>query len=54
MTSPTPVPSPRIRAFARVWSAPLTDDACAAAGRGWMFFKGSGWWGGEVVSADAY
>jgi prepilin-type N-terminal cleavage/methylation domain-containing protein/prepilin-type processing-associated H-X9-DG protein len=49
-TSATPIPSPRTRAFARVWSAPLTDDACAAAGRGWMLFKGSGWWDGNYLS----
>ena len=49
-TSPTPVPIPRNRAFARVWSAPLTDDACIAAGRGWMFYKGSGWWDGNYLN----
>ena len=29
---------------------PLTDDGCAAAGRGWRFDKGNGWWDGDYRS----
>jgi prepilin-type N-terminal cleavage/methylation domain-containing protein/prepilin-type processing-associated H-X9-DG protein len=46
-TAPTPVPSPWIRAMARVAAGPLTDSACAVAGSGWLLNKGSGWWDGN-------
>jgi prepilin-type N-terminal cleavage/methylation domain-containing protein/prepilin-type processing-associated H-X9-DG protein len=46
-TAPTPVPSPWTRAMARVAAGPLTDDACAAAGSGWLLNKGAGWWDGN-------
>jgi prepilin-type N-terminal cleavage/methylation domain-containing protein/prepilin-type processing-associated H-X9-DG protein len=46
-TTPTPVPSPWSRAMARVAAAPLTDQACALSGSGWLLNKGSGWWDGN-------
>lgn len=45
--SPTPVPSPLIRAMARVTAAPLTDATCAVAGNGWLLNRGAGWWDGN-------
>ena len=49
-TSPTPIPSPIDRAFARVAVGPLTDDACALAGSGWLLNKGSSWWDGNYLN----
>jgi hypothetical protein len=49
-TSPTPPPRERNRAFARAWSPPLTETACASAERGWMFHKGAGWWDGNYLN----
>jgi prepilin-type processing-associated H-X9-DG protein/prepilin-type N-terminal cleavage/methylation domain-containing protein len=49
-TTPTPVPSPPIRAMARVVAPPLTDAACAAAGNGWLLNKGAGWWDGNYLN----
>jgi prepilin-type N-terminal cleavage/methylation domain-containing protein/prepilin-type processing-associated H-X9-DG protein len=49
-TTPTPVPAPRVRAFARVASAPLDEVSCAAAGAGWMLHKGAGWWDGNYLN----
>jgi len=48
-TTPTPVPSPRMRAMARVVAGPLTDATCAAAGNGWLLNKGAGWWDGNYL-----
>ena len=48
--TPTPVPAPRVRAFARVSAAPLDEAACAAAGAGWMLHKGAGWWDGNYLN----
>jgi prepilin-type N-terminal cleavage/methylation domain-containing protein/prepilin-type processing-associated H-X9-DG protein len=45
--TPLPVPSPLIRAMARVVAGPLTDAACAVAGNGWLLNRGSGWWDGN-------
>lgn len=45
--APVPVPSPLVRAMARVALAPLTDPACEAAGAGWLLNRGSGWWDGN-------
>ena len=41
-TTPTPVPVPLKRAMSRVAAGPLTDDACAASGAGWLLNKGAG------------
>ena len=49
--SPTPVPSPLLRAMARVATAPLTDAACALAPDGWLLNKGSSWWDGNYQNA---
>ena len=49
-TSPTPIPSRLGRSFARVSTGPLTDVACAAAGAGWLFNKGAGWWDGNYLN----
>jgi prepilin-type N-terminal cleavage/methylation domain-containing protein/prepilin-type processing-associated H-X9-DG protein len=49
-TTPTPVPTPWIRAFARVAAAPLTDPACAASGSGWLLNKGASWWDGDYLN----
>jgi prepilin-type N-terminal cleavage/methylation domain-containing protein/prepilin-type processing-associated H-X9-DG protein len=49
-TTPAPVPSQPARAFARVSAGPLTDDACAAAGAGWLFNKGAAWWDGNYLN----
>ncbi len=49
-TSPTPVPQPVDRAFARVSAGPLTDDACAAAPSGWLLNKGAAWWDGNYLN----
>ena len=46
-TTPTPLPSPLMRAMSHVAAAPLTDATCAAAGLGWLLNKGSGWWDGN-------
>ncbi|MDG3003101.1 DUF1559 family PulG-like putative transporter [Paludisphaera mucosa] len=48
-TTPTPIPHPLSRAFARA-AAPLTDESCAAAPLGWLFYKGSGWWDGNHLN----
>ena len=42
-----PFPADWRRAIARSASTPLTDDSCRAAGRGWRFDKGNGWWDGD-------
>jgi prepilin-type N-terminal cleavage/methylation domain-containing protein/prepilin-type processing-associated H-X9-DG protein len=49
-TTPTPVPSPLARAFARVAVGPLTEDACAASPAGWLFNKGAAWWDGNYLN----
>jgi prepilin-type N-terminal cleavage/methylation domain-containing protein/prepilin-type processing-associated H-X9-DG protein len=49
--SPVPMPMPWSRAMARVVAAPLTDDACALAGNGWLLNKGSSWWDGNYQNA---
>jgi prepilin-type processing-associated H-X9-DG protein/prepilin-type N-terminal cleavage/methylation domain-containing protein len=49
-TTPTPVPLPWTRAFARVVAAPLTDRDCAAAGNGWLLNKGASWWDGDYLN----
>jgi prepilin-type processing-associated H-X9-DG protein len=49
-TSPTPIPSPTTRAFARVAAGPLTEGDCAAAPAGWLFNKGAGWWDGNYLN----
>jgi prepilin-type N-terminal cleavage/methylation domain-containing protein/prepilin-type processing-associated H-X9-DG protein len=49
-TTPTPIPSPTARAFARVSAGPLTDEACGGAGAGWLFNKGAGWWDGNYLN----
>jgi prepilin-type N-terminal cleavage/methylation domain-containing protein/prepilin-type processing-associated H-X9-DG protein len=49
-TTPTPIPSPTSRAFARVSAAPLTDSSCAAAGAGWLMNKGTSWWDGNYLN----
>jgi prepilin-type processing-associated H-X9-DG protein len=43
----TPLPSDPRRAVARASALPLTDDGCAAAGNGWRFDKGNGWYDGD-------
>jgi prepilin-type N-terminal cleavage/methylation domain-containing protein/prepilin-type processing-associated H-X9-DG protein len=45
-TTPTPVPSPWVRAMSRV-PGPLTDADCAASASGWLLNKGAGWWDGN-------
>ncbi|RUL86311.1 DUF1559 domain-containing protein [Tautonia sociabilis] len=45
-----PMPPDWRRAIARSASLPLTDASCAAAGRGWRFDKGNGWWDGDYRS----
>jgi prepilin-type N-terminal cleavage/methylation domain-containing protein/prepilin-type processing-associated H-X9-DG protein len=50
-TTPTPVPVPLKRAMSRVSAGPLTDDACAASGAGWLLNKGAGWWDGNYQNA---
>jgi prepilin-type processing-associated H-X9-DG protein/prepilin-type N-terminal cleavage/methylation domain-containing protein len=45
--APLPVPIPWKRAMARVVAGPLTDPACALAGKGWLLNKGSSWWDGN-------
>ena len=50
-TTPTPVPAPWNRAMSRVAAGPLTDDACAASGDGWLLNKGAGWWDGNYQNA---
>ncbi|MDR3637876.1 MAG: DUF1559 domain-containing protein [Isosphaeraceae bacterium] len=49
-TTPTPVPSPLYRAFARMSAGPLTDSGCAASGAGWLLNKGAAWWDGDYLS----
>ena len=49
-SSPTPLPPDPRRAIARSGSLPLTPEGCAAAGRGWRFDKGAGWWDGDYRS----
>ncbi len=49
--SPIPMPMPWSRAMARVIAGPLTDDACALAGDGWLLNKGSSWWDGNYQNA---
>jgi len=49
-TAPTPVPAPRSRAMAHVASAPLTDAACASAGKGWLLNKGAAWFDGNYLN----
>lgn len=48
-TSPTPRPVEPPRVFARA-TAPLSDEACASAPSGWLFYKGSGWWDGNYLN----
>ena len=43
----TPLPNDPRRAVARVSALPLTDAGCAAAGNGWRFDKGNGWYDGD-------
>ena len=42
-----PHPNDARRAIARASAFPLTDDGCAAAGNGWRFDKGNGWYDGD-------
>jgi prepilin-type N-terminal cleavage/methylation domain-containing protein/prepilin-type processing-associated H-X9-DG protein len=49
-TTPTPVPSPTARAFARMAAGPLDDLACASAPAGWLLNKGAGWWDGDYLN----
>ncbi|QEH37983.1 putative major pilin subunit [Aquisphaera giovannonii] len=49
-TTPTPIPAPTARAFARVAAGPLTDEACAGAPSGWLLNKGAGWWDGNYLN----
>ena len=49
-TTPTPIPQPIARAFARVTAGPLTDEACALAGNGWLLNKGAAWWDGNYLN----
>jgi prepilin-type N-terminal cleavage/methylation domain-containing protein/prepilin-type processing-associated H-X9-DG protein len=49
--APTPVPTPWIRAMARVAVAPLSDTACAVAPDGWLLNRGSSWWDGNYQNA---
>ncbi len=46
-SSATPLPMDVRRAIARSSSVPLTDASCMAAGSGWRFDKGNGWWDGD-------
>jgi len=48
--SPTPVPQPVTRAFARASAPPLTDAACAASAPGWLLNKGAAWWDGNYLN----
>ncbi len=48
--TPLPIPSPQDRAMARVAAAPLTDAACAAAGKGWLLNKGAAWFDGNYLN----
>ncbi len=45
----TPLPPDPDRAIARAASG-VTDADCQAAGRGWRFDKGNGWWDGDYRS----
>jgi prepilin-type N-terminal cleavage/methylation domain-containing protein/prepilin-type processing-associated H-X9-DG protein len=49
--APLPVPIPWKRAMARVVAGPLTEAACALAGKGWLLNKGSSWWDGNYQNA---
>jgi prepilin-type processing-associated H-X9-DG protein/prepilin-type N-terminal cleavage/methylation domain-containing protein len=49
-TTPTPVPSPWIRALARVAAGPLTDASCAAAPSGWLLNRGASWTDGNLLN----
>ncbi|WZO99949.1 DUF1559 domain-containing protein [Isosphaeraceae bacterium EP7] len=49
-TTPTPVPTPLARSFARVAVAPLTDEACANAPAGWLLNKGAAWFDGNYLN----
>jgi prepilin-type N-terminal cleavage/methylation domain-containing protein/prepilin-type processing-associated H-X9-DG protein len=49
-TTPTPIPYPTARAFARLVAGPLTDDQCALAPNGWLLNKGAGWWDGDYLN----
>jgi prepilin-type processing-associated H-X9-DG protein len=46
----TPAPPEPARAIARSSASPLSDAGCAAAGSGWRFDKGNGWWDGDYRS----
>ncbi|GIW88203.1 MAG: prepilin-type N-terminal cleavage/methylation domain-containing protein [Isosphaeraceae bacterium] len=48
--TPTPQPEDTRRAIARSATLPLTDGSCQAAGRGWRFDVGNGWWDGDYRS----
>ncbi len=50
-TTPIPVPMPWQRAMSRVVAGPLTDQACAVSGDGWLLNKGAGWWDGNYQNA---
>ena len=50
-TTPTPIPYPVARAFARMPAGPLTDSGCAGAPAGWLLNKGAAWWDGDYLSA---
>ena len=49
-TTPLPLPSPPSRAFSRVASGPLTDEACSASPSGWLLNKGASWWDGNYLN----
>ncbi len=49
-TTPTPVPGPLPRVFARVLSTTLSDGECALADHGWLFNKGASWWDGNYLN----
>jgi prepilin-type N-terminal cleavage/methylation domain-containing protein/prepilin-type processing-associated H-X9-DG protein len=49
-TTSTPVPSPLVRAFARMAAGPLTDAGCASAPSGWLLYKGANWWDGNYLN----
>jgi len=49
-TTPTPVPSPWIRALSRVAAGPLTDASCATAPSGWLLNRGASWTDGNLLN----